>query len=163
MDVQRFSGSMMIRIIVLSILIATPARASWPNTSYAEVRAYVYNPNNVLIEEMKKTHTVNFSIVQNGKLAPTVVNKAGAVLNPDQVRRLLRAINGKHPDHIRARCFNPHHAFVFYDSAKRPVASVIVCFECSNIEKDPADPTQRSEDMDALLELCKELQLPLKP
>ena len=152
---------MELRTLAVFLLIASSARAAWPNVEFTEVRGYVYNSKNELIQQLKTGRAVNMGIVQNGTLAPTVVNKSGALLNSDQVRRLLGAVNGKHPDHIRARCWNPHHGFVFYNSQHRAIGSVTICFECSNIEKEPEDRTHRSEDMEALLQICKELKLPI--
>lgn len=152
---------MTFRTLGIFLSITSSAIASWPNAEFTEVRGYVYNSKNELLQELKSGRVVNMAIVRNGKLSPSVINKSGALLNSNQVHRLLGAINGKHPDHIRARCWNPHHGFVFYDSQHRAIGFVTICFECENIEKDPEDPTSRSEDIAALLQMGKELKLPI--
>jgi hypothetical protein len=59
-------------------------------------------------------------------------------------------------------CFNPRHAFVFYDAAMKPVAWVELCFQCHNAE---AEPQQKEQvyDVAALEKLARELKLPLVP
>jgi len=66
-------------------------------------------------------------------LKPGVINKDGALLSPEQTKRLRVAITGLHPDYSVAGCFLPHNAFVFYNAEKRPVAFVEVCFDCGGI------------------------------
>ena len=128
------------------------AAADWPGVPFAEVRAYTYN---------KKDDDRN--IVTKGTLSPTVLNKQGVVLTAEQTRALVAAVTGKRPaPQWAAACFNPHHAFVFYDAAQKPVGWVEVCFECGNAA---AEPAQRGQvyDVAALEKLATDLRLPLVP
>jgi hypothetical protein len=103
-------------------------------------------------------------LVYDGKLANSVINKSGVLLTPSQIQRVIRAITKKPPATIvQARCFDPHHGFVFYDARKRPVAWVEVCFECNRISTEPHVPKHTFPDMQALSELCDELKLPGSP
>ncbi len=148
---------MWLRFVILVIpclLGAFGAQAGWPGSASTEVRAYAYNP---------RVADVDPSILKHGHLNPTVLNKDGVVLTPDQTKHLFAAVTGKHPDPgVYAACFNPHHAFVFYDVAHEPIAWVEVCLECGNAE---AEPPQKGQvyDIAALVKLLRELKLPLVP
>jgi len=126
--------------------------ASWPGAHFPEVRAYAYNL------EGKGPQ----AIIEKGKLRETATNKAGVLLTPRQVHRLIAAITGTHPKHPHALCFTPRHAFVFYDASQTPRAWVEVCFECLNNRSEPSGASDES-DFPALAELCAELQLPASP
>ncbi len=146
------------RALVISLLIASAmtAAAGWP-PHFVEVRGYSYN-------RVKPTgDRMYYPLFEDGQLSRTVINKAGARLSASQVQRLLKATTGKHPFVTHAMCFNPHHGFVFYDAANKPVAWVEVCFECSNIEYSPGGRNTCRADFTALLALSKELRLPHTP
>jgi hypothetical protein len=83
-------------------------------------------------------------------------------LTPLQVQRLIGAVTGEHPDYPTAACFNPHHAFVFYDKSSKPRAWVDICFQCSGIRSRPFGMTENA-DFPSLGELCDELHLPSSP
>jgi hypothetical protein len=94
----------------------------WPDVPFSEVRAYAWPDD-------KGTKAV---ILKGMKLKPGAINEEGAVLTQDEVTRLLQAVNGNHIAHPVMHCNLPHNAFVFYDSAKKPVAYLEVCFTCLN-------------------------------
>jgi hypothetical protein len=142
-------------IIPLMLLACGPlaAASSWPAKSYVEVRAYAYNAGGDIAQP----------IVKKGRLDRSVVNKRGVVLTPEQANRLIAAVTGKRPEpEWVAACFNPRHAFVFYDTDRKPIAWVELCFECGNAE---AEPYQKGQvyDVSALENLARELKLPLVP
>ncbi len=153
------------RALVFLLLIGSMSvvAANWP-PPFTEVRGYSYNrikppsaPDNT------GRVRISYGLFEDGKIGPTVINKAGARLTPNQVHRLLSAVTGEHPSHLHARCFYPHHGFVFYDAAMKPVAWIEVCFECGNTESWPEGRKVKEDDMRALLALCKELRLPHTP
>ena len=102
------------------------------------------------------------AIIEDGKLNPSVINTNGALLATNQVKRLLAAVTGDHPQHYAAGCFNPRHAFVFYDSDKKPIAQLEICFECLHYRANP-EGTAVFVDWLALADLCRELKLPNSP
>lgn len=110
----------------IPILLLAPlsllAGEEWPGVAYAEVRAYAW-PDDKITEAV---------ILPDKSLKPGVINKDGALLTAEQVKKLLAAVTGKHPEHGVAACHIPHNAFVFYDADKKPVAFVEVCFMCVN-------------------------------
>lgn len=149
MSVPRAALCLLSAVGLLAIAAVVPP--SWPGRSYAEVRAYAFNLDG------------GFSrILADGELNPTVVDREGVVLGEDQVRRLVAAITDDFPEHPVARCFEPRHAFVFYNKARRPVATVDVCFECLGVESSPWI-RPRPRDFPALADLCAELKLPAAP
>ena len=141
-------------IILAGLLSAASSFASdWPNAPFAEVRAYAYN----------KGGFPDRLIIRNGQLSGTVLNKRGVVLTPAQTTRLVAAVTGYRPrPDSEIMCFDPRHAFVFYDGAKKPVAWVELCFDCSRALAQPYVDGQ-VYDVTALERLAKELKLPLVP
>jgi hypothetical protein len=140
--------------VLTALLLATAAPApSWPAAPYVEVRAYAYN-----LRGDSAPPIMNGA----GVLHRSVVNRKGARLSANQVLRLLAAITGEHPDHPRAACFYPRHAFVYYDAETKPVAWLEVCFECLGGESHP-DGLRGPFDMPALAELTAELRLARSP
>jgi hypothetical protein len=128
------------------------AATPWPTVSFSEVRAYSYNV----------TGNGPQPIIKDGKLNATVINTDGAPLATNQVSRLLAAITGEHTPHLLAFCYNPRHAFVFYDSDKKPVAQVEICFECLQYGKRQEGMALHF-DWCVLADLCRELKLPNSP
>ena len=117
---------------------------SWPEASYLEVRAYYSREP--------------FSIIKDG-VPESMDSKEGILLNPDQERRLITAVTSSVEPYKGADCFNPRHAFVFFDPLDRPVANLIVCFDCVWAEGGPSD----MPDIGALADLVTDLGLPLGP
>jgi len=147
------------RALLVAILLALVGPRSvvtatnWPDKPYVEVRAYAYN----------RDGDPDRAIVNNGQLDHSVINKHGVLLAREQTGRLVAAITGDRPEpHFSTACFNPRHAFVFYDAAKKPVATVELCFECHNAEARPFHKGQ-VYNVDALEKLARDLNLPLVP
>jgi hypothetical protein len=137
-------------VALIATAVCATAVASWPECEYKSVRAFAYNRKGDLFRP----------IIKNGRFDSSVVNPIGAVLNDEQVKRLIAAVTGKHPEHKWiAACFYPRHAFVFFDAAGHPVAWVEVCFECNNAKTEPPQKDQLY-DMAALEKLRAELKLP---
>jgi hypothetical protein len=125
----------------------------WPTNSYVEVKAYVFN-----LESQMDVRFLNGT-----NLNADVFNADGARLNQTQVKELLKAITGKHPEHMVALCYNPHHAFVFFDSTGKPVASFEICFECSNYYWQPQRSLNKYNyiDIKSVRKIVQELGLPI--
>ncbi len=114
-------------LILLLSSLSLFADNSWPPVEFTEVRAYAWPDD-------KQTEAV---ILPGMKLKPGAINADGAVLTPQQTKRLLAAIAYGHPDHPIASCHIPHNAFVFYDATKKPVAFVEICFGCLSYRAEP--------------------------
>lgn len=76
------------------------------------------------------------AIFENGKLSRMVKGK-GSELNAEQTMQLLGFIqDGNAFGGFAAKCFNPRHAFVFYDD-DRPVGHLTICMECGWMKSTP--------------------------
>ncbi len=80
-----------------------------------------------------------------------VLNKDGALLTPGQVKRLVTAVAESKIRHPVAKCYEPHHAFVFYDLAKKPVAFIEVCFICHAEKFHPESPGAKSSVVESMV------------
>jgi hypothetical protein len=137
--------------LALILLPIASVAAEWPGVSYSEVRAYTYN----------KRGTVDAPIISHGGLSPSVINESGVALTAPQARHLVRAVNHPNPINSAELCFQPHHAFVFYDRHQRPVAWLEFSQVCNTVRSFPehAGPI----DLLVLGELIRELRLPAFP
>jgi hypothetical protein len=120
-------------------------------------------PNRVEISEWVDTFLASPSegmIHKDMTLPEGVINKDGALLNAQQVKRLLKAEARRFRSRGVAGCYSPHNAFVFYDAEKRPVAFLEICFDCIGSRTVPED-AQCDPDFHALAVLFSELKLPL--
>ena len=125
-------------------------RVDWPAVSYSEVRGYVYNAGG----------ENGIPIIQDGVLHPSVIDREGVKLSAAQVERLLDAVACPHSNpRIRAACYDPRHAFVFYDDSHQPVAHVEICFSCIGFSTLPT--LSHSVGFVELGQLCKDLSLPV--
>jgi hypothetical protein len=137
-----------------SPLGSSPSRvdANWPSVAYAEVRAYYHKDAGALLD----------TILDNGALDKLAVNKAGTPLTIDQTRRLLVAFTGNHKSYESFACFNPRHAFIFYDKLHKAVAAIEVCFDCYVVDMTPGGMPDRV-DLPAVADIVNELGLPIHP
>lgn len=137
-------------VLFLLTAVSLYADESWPNVQFVEVRAYAWP------KEMQHCAV----ILEGMNLKPGFINKEGAVLTPEQTKRLLAAVNGKHPEHADYLCYIPHNAFVFYDISKKPVAFVEVCFGCLGSRISPVS-SSKWRDLPAMAAIFEEIKLPL--
>ncbi len=127
------------------------AGAAWPPVPYQTVRAFVY--------DCEAEHNNMGFWHKDGAMHSGVLNAPGTALSATQVKRLLATANTPAPlDHYKP-CYVPHHAFVFYDAADKPVATLEVCFMCRRHTATPAG-TPEHIDYGALWSLLHELKVP---
>jgi hypothetical protein len=123
--------------VVFSSCSSTPPSSPgtpWPPVAFKTVRAFVY--------DCEAEHGVSF-FQSHGRMHKGVLNAPGALLSPSQVHRLLSDANAGKPLDKRKPCYVPHHAFVFYDAAEKPVATLEICFTCRRfIATPPGLPVQ---------------------
>ncbi len=134
-------------LAILVLFASTCLASSWPGAAYTEVRGYASENGG--------------PIRHDGKLTNSVIAKSGTLLSAAQTDLLIRAITKKPQKTFDlTQCFDPHHAFVFYDAHQKAVAWVEVCFHCNNIKAHPRTPGDLWPDMKALLKLSNQLKLP---
>ena len=126
------------------------AGEAWPGVKFVEARAYAWPDD-----------TETTAVILPGmKLKLGMVNQDGAVLSPDQIKRLRAAVTGRHPDYAVAACYIPHNAVVFYDAEKKPVAFFEICFGCLGTRPEPGG-TATWVDFLGLAKIFDELKLPM--
>ncbi len=143
--------------IILYLVLATAsllARDEWPGVPYTEVRAFVWDAKIPVLVHSNHLIREDLSFVDG------VLNPDGALLNASQVKRLLAAHARRLKTETKAGCYYPHNAFVFFDAARKPVAYLEVCFDCTGSRTVPQDEQSGHPDYYALAELCAELKLP---
>jgi hypothetical protein len=152
------AGQCRLLVVLLAILFTghasgEDAMQDWGFLKFAEVKAYRTNWR----DEYSRDLIVN----DRGRLNPARYPKEGIPLGASQVNQLRKAVTGSHKPHNRAYCFNPHHAFVFYDASGKIVGNIDICFSCLNYH---AVPKGFAEDWDlrALKKLFEELGIPIK-
>ena len=142
-------------LALLVVCLPTCSRApTWFHMPFDHARAYLYN----LDDEEGASLDHSIRIIWHGELNPTVVYREGVTLTAEQVDQLRDAVTHG-TNETAAMCFNPRHAFVFYDGDDQPVAWLEVCFECSDYFSSPVieDPPNYGR----IRALCVELGLPV--
>ena len=123
---------------------------AWPSVPYSEIRAYAWPPE-----------LDTWNVIQGDKtFYKGVLNKDGARLSDAQLRKLLSAVNGEHPEHPVAGCQIYHNAIVAFNDKKEIVAYLQISFLCLYYMSEPKK-TSKYWDILALAELFDELKLPL--
>jgi hypothetical protein len=153
-----------------------PARraGAFPGTSYASIRAYSYRFDEGLALAADASGPCDL-VARDGSLCPTV-NAPGRRLSAAQQERLMALVRGAvffsesgggaSLGRAYTRCdFDPHVAFVWFDSAQRPVGQLEVCFGCDEWDTLPfvegirGPSVMRPDEHEAVLGLCRELGL----
>jgi len=96
-----------------------------------------------------------------GTLNPTRIPEGGVRLTDAQVKRLEAAVTRNNREHPRATCHYPHHAFIFYDSSRRIVGHISICFLCSTYSGWP-EGYAANWNLKELEELIKDIGMPLR-
>lgn len=143
-------------LLLLPTLCVGQKKQVWPGVPFHSVRAYMYNIHGDLYG--------NHSIIKEGALDKTVWD-TGIALNRTQESRLLDLFNQDIAllQQGLAKCYIPHHGFVFYDENKKPVAWASVCFMCDGAqvyfpEKKDKPAKYNSVNEKKVLEQMKELR-----
>lgn len=136
-------------LLILTLLVFNASGFSqkkvappWPGVPYTKVKAVVYNLDNQLINEYQivKNNTLNFTAVLPGK-----------DLNAEEQKKLTALLNGdtRLLNEGLSKCYEPHHAFVFYNDKDSIVAATDICFLCEGIRFYPAKNYTRPLKADA--------------
>ena len=139
-------------LLLFLATLSLHAENTWPPAKFTHVVAYCYDyirdPRGSSIIFKDGTH-------HNGIIAPFT-----RPLSNDQSSSLLKILNTPYKEELgEVDCYDPHHAFVFYDASWKPVAWVNICFACEIYvpsSKLPFNPI----DLYALEDFVKALGLP---
>lgn len=137
---------------ILATQAAEPAKA-WPTKPFKHVVGYCYD-----YTKDPRGSDITFP---DGSLSRGVIHATTVRLDADQTKELMILLSTDskdEPDEVE--CYDPHHAFVFYDADWKVVASIDICFFCAEFSSRPTRAPAQI-DLGALEEFCGEIGLPL--
>jgi hypothetical protein len=146
---------MKILIALLSITLARAEDANkfWPSETFKHVVAYCYD-----FSKDSRGSAITFP---DGSLHKGVIRATTVRLEELQVSKLRSLIStDSDTEHRNVDCYDPHHAFVFYDAEWKVIASVDVCFLCDDYQARPMG-ISKSIDLAALETFTRNLGLPM--
>lgn len=140
-------------LFLFTIVHADDTPKQWPSEPFQHVVAYCYD-----FSQDQRGSSITFP---DGSLHKGVIRATTIRLNDTQTVK-LRALLSKDSENERGEveCYDPHHAFVFYDQDWKVVASVDICFLCDNYVARPRGVSNLI-DLVALEALCREFGLPM--
>ncbi len=146
---------LMLTMLSFGLPIQSKDLDPFPGFEYSHVKAYNFNTKGGIQECLMPLN-------EDGSLCSSVKGR-GKRLSKTQAKTLFAILNNptsyKRP---RARCFTPHHAFVFFNRKGKAVGQISLCFECDRLFVEPARPESRSlapPGMKKLRSLCRNLGL----
>lgn len=122
--------NILLSLSVLLSIIVNAQNKKWPYVDYAYAKAYMYNLESNLHSK--------YQIVKNGRMDKTAIPHS-VLLSKKQTEKLIE-ITDKNMKGLLAglsKCFDPHHAVVFFDKETKPVASLMLSFDCEAIRLYP--------------------------
>jgi hypothetical protein len=143
----------LIVLLVITISSALAAPKKWPDVPYTNVVAYCYD-----YTQDARGFSISFP---DGSLHKGVIKATTIRLSDAQTKSLLKILNDD-VEHERGEveCYDPHHAFVFYDSNWKIVASIDICFLCENHSAVPKGVPELF-DLQAMEDFCRQIGLPV--
>ena len=143
----------LIAALLINLAHAEPAVELWPNQPFKYVVAYCYNP---FFDTRGSSITFADGSLHSGVIRATTVR-----LDATQIIELRKILSTDTNSACGgALCYDPHHAFVFYDGDWKVTASVDVCFLCSDYKSRP-QRISGAIDLTALKKFCSQLGLPI--
>ena len=125
----------------------------WPAAAFTRVEAYCYDHT----QDQRGTAIV----FPDGSLHRGVIDSKTVKLDESQILKLRKLLTEESKKEFgESDCYEPHHAFVFYNEEGKVTASFDICFLCSGYHSNP-EGVARNADLDALEAFCGELGLPM--
>lgn len=125
----------------------------WPAEAFTRVEAYCYD-----YTQDKRGASITFP---DGTLHCGVITSKTVKLDEAQILKLRKLLTEDSKEEFgESDCYDPHHAFVFYDEDGKVTASFDICFLCAGYHARP-EGVARNADLDALESFCSELGLPM--
>jgi hypothetical protein len=136
--------------VTLSSALAEPMK--WPDVRFAHVVGYCYD-----FSQDPRGASISFP---DGSLHKGVIRATTVRLSEEQTKRLLKLLNEEvEEERGEVECYDPHHAFVFYDSNWKIVASIDICFLCEDHAARPKGVPELF-DLEAMEVFCRQIGLP---
>jgi hypothetical protein len=142
----------LIALLAITISSALAAPKKWPDVPYTHVVGYCYD-----FSQDARGASISFP---DGSLHKGVIKATTVRLSDAQTENLLKILNDD-VEHERgeSECYDPHHAFVFYDSNWKIVASIDICFLCDGHTARPKGAPELF-DLQAMAAFCRQIGLP---
>ncbi len=99
-------------------------------------------------------------LVKSGKFHEGIIAHFTQTLNQDEVLELRGLVTGKHKPVDRARCYEPHHGFIFYNKEKKVLGYLEFCLMCKNYRLNPPKGLSNHWDLKGLKKLVEKKGLP---
>lgn len=125
------------------------ADMEWPGIEYSHVKGYLFRGD----------PSADSRILIDGNINPSVEKVVR--LTAEQGRKISTAMQDPPKERRNAMCFDPHHAFVYFDSESKPVAWVNFCYHCNTYYTDPPLLEGKILNLSALTPICREIGLPV--
>jgi hypothetical protein len=140
--------------LTILLVIAPPtADARWPALEFAHVVAFCYD----FSQDARGTSIV----FPDKSLHRGIIRSTTSRLIPKQITELRKILSTEwEGESGESDCYDPHHAFVFYDAEWKPVAWIDICFLCEGFTSHPAGVREKI-DLDSLHKLLEEIGLPI--
>jgi hypothetical protein len=139
-------------IFLIGVGNVVASAKEWPHITYKHVVAYCYDYS-------KDTRGASISF-PDGSLHKGIIKATTLRLSEEQTKSLIRILN-QDVEYERGEidCYDPHHAFVFYDDKWKIVASIDICFLCENYVARPKGGSSLI-DLGAMAAFCRQIGLP---
>ena len=82
-------------------------------------------------------------------------------LDSKEVQLLTQSISGKHKPMWQFMCFDPYHAFVFYDMDSKILGHIEICFGCRTFRSYPKNGLSEYWDLNSIKKLILLKDLPV--
>jgi hypothetical protein len=82
-------------------------------------------------------------------------------LDGKETELLTKCVSGKHKPMWKFMCFDPHHAFVFYDKGSKALAQIEICFDCNTFRSSPESGLSEYWDLESIKKLILGKGLPV--
>ena len=140
--------------LILGIAHADPEKELWPGKPFKHVVAYCYYS-----DHDKRGSAIAFD---DGSLNSGIIRATTVRLDDAQTLKLRKILSTNSDTRPRGKglCYDPHHAFIFYDENWKVTASMEICFLCIDYKSRPKGVSE-AIDVAALKTFCSELGLPM--
>lgn len=145
------------RTLLISLICAAAHAGEkvklWPAEAFTRVEAYCYD-----YTQDQRGASITFL---DGSLHRGVIVSKAVKLDDAQILKLRKLLTEESEEEFgEVDCYDPHHAFVFYDAEGKVLASVDICFLCESYEARPKKAASNA-DLIALEKFCRDLGLPM--
>lgn len=124
----------------------------WPPKDIQFVVGYCYD----FIQDTRG----DVPVFPDGSLNRGVIGSGTVRLSSAQQRRLIEIVTTSVDPDESMDCFFPRHAFVFYDSDRKPCGWVSVCVTCGNYRVS-SESAPKNLSFEKLFDMIKKLQMPV--